>query len=44
SSKASVKICQWSQGNANGEPKMLGNGPSPPLCQYSESDVHINEK
>ncbi|KAF1787524.1 Zinc finger, RING/FYVE/PHD-type [Phytophthora cactorum] len=23
---------------------MLGNGPSPPLCQYSESDVHINEK
>ncbi|KAI9993120.1 hypothetical protein PInf_015184 [Phytophthora infestans] len=43
SSKASVKVCQWSQGNANGEPKMLGNGPSPPLCQYSESDVHINE-
>ncbi|KAG6953764.1 hypothetical protein JG688_00012664, partial [Phytophthora aleatoria] len=43
SSKASVKICQWSQGNANGEPKMLGNGPSPPLCQYSESDVHINK-
>ncbi|KAL3661667.1 hypothetical protein V7S43_013426 [Phytophthora oleae] len=43
SSKATVKICQWSQGNANGEPKMLGNGPSPPLCQYSESDVHINE-
>ncbi|ETI30299.1 hypothetical protein F443_22580, partial [Phytophthora nicotianae P1569] len=38
SSKASVKVCQWSQGNANGEPKMLGNGPSPPLCQYSESD------
>ncbi|KAL3656157.1 hypothetical protein V7S43_012923 [Phytophthora oleae] len=43
SSKASVKVCQWSQGNANGEPKMLGNGPSPPLCQYSESDVHINQ-
>ncbi|KAG3059753.1 hypothetical protein PI124_g23010, partial [Phytophthora idaei] len=43
SSKASVKICQWSQGNANGEPKILGNGPSPPLCQYSESDVHINK-
>ncbi|KAG3128082.1 hypothetical protein PI126_g21553, partial [Phytophthora idaei] len=37
-----VKICQWSQGNANGEPSMLGDGPSPPLCQYSESDVHIN--
>ncbi|KAK1932228.1 putative pectate lyase D [Phytophthora citrophthora] len=44
SSKPTVKICQWSQGNANGEPKVLGNGPSPPLCQYSESDVHINEK
>eukprot|EP00644_Phytophthora_capsici_P012469 jgi/Phyca11/572127/estExt2_Genewise1.C_PHYCAscaffold_460299 len=42
SSKATVKVCQWSQGNANGEPKMLGNGPSPPLCQYSGSDVHIN--
>ncbi|KAL3661654.1 hypothetical protein V7S43_013413 [Phytophthora oleae] len=42
SSKATVKICQWSQGNANGEPSMLGDGPSPPLCQYSESDVHIN--
>ncbi|KAK1932229.1 putative pectate lyase D [Phytophthora citrophthora] len=37
-----VKICQWSEGNADGEPKMLGDGPSPPLCQYSESDVHIN--
>ncbi|KAG1697268.1 hypothetical protein DVH05_016553 [Phytophthora capsici] len=44
SSKASVKVCQWSQGNANGEPKMLGNGPSPPLCQYSASDIHINQK
>ncbi|KAG2775491.1 hypothetical protein PC116_g27249 [Phytophthora cactorum] len=43
SSKATVKVCQWSQGNANGEPKMLGHGPSDPLCQYSESDVHINE-
>ncbi|OWZ01717.1 Pectate lyase, partial [Phytophthora megakarya] len=42
SSKSSVKICQWSQGNADGEPSMLGDGPSPPLCQYSESDVHIN--
>eukprot|EP00644_Phytophthora_capsici_P011946 jgi/Phyca11/15238/fgenesh1_pg.PHYCAscaffold_12_\ len=36
-------VCQWSQGNANGEPKMLGNGPSPPLCQYSTSDIHINQ-
>ncbi|OWZ15217.1 Polysaccharide lyase [Phytophthora megakarya] len=43
SGKATVKVCQWSQGNANGEPKILGNGPSPPLCQYSESDVHINQ-
>uniref|UniRef100_H3G643 Probable pectate lyase F n=1 Tax=Phytophthora ramorum TaxID=164328 RepID=H3G643_PHYRM len=34
-----VKICQWSQGNADGEPSMLGDGPSPPLCQYSESDI-----
>ncbi|EEY62548.1 polysaccharide lyase, putative [Phytophthora infestans T30-4] len=43
SSKPTVKVCQWSQGNANGEPKMLGHGPSNPLCKYSESDVHINE-
>ncbi|GMF43986.1 unnamed protein product [Phytophthora fragariaefolia] len=43
SSSKTVKICQWSQGNADGEPSILGNGPSPPLCQYSESDVHINE-
>ncbi|KAG6580206.1 Pectate lyase [Phytophthora cinnamomi] len=42
SSGDKVKICQWSQGNANGEPSMLGDGPSPPLCQYSESDVHID--
>jgi hypothetical protein len=42
SSGDKVKICQWSQGNADGEPSMLGDGPSPPLCQYSESDVHIN--
>ncbi|KAE8972482.1 hypothetical protein PR002_g26501 [Phytophthora rubi] len=40
--KKKVKICQWSQGNADGEPSMLGDGPSPPLCQYSESDIHIN--
>ncbi|KAG6620769.1 Pectate lyase [Phytophthora cinnamomi] len=40
--KKKVKICQWSQGNADGEPSMLGDGPSPPLCQYSESDVHLN--
>ncbi|KAE8966653.1 hypothetical protein PR002_g28303, partial [Phytophthora rubi] len=38
SGSKAVKICQWSQGNANGEPSILGHGPSPPLCQYSESD------
>jgi glucan-binding YG repeat protein len=43
SSKSTVKVCQWSQGNANGEPKILGNGPSGKLCQFSTSDVHINE-
>ncbi|KAE9275042.1 hypothetical protein PR003_g29443, partial [Phytophthora rubi] len=43
SGSKAVKICQWSQGNANGEPSILGHGPSPPLCQYSESDVHVNE-
>ncbi|EGZ21967.1 pectate lyase [Phytophthora sojae] len=42
SSGDKVKICQWSQGNADGEPSMLGDGPSPPLCQYSESDIHLN--
>ncbi|KAF4040977.1 Pectate lyase [Phytophthora infestans] len=36
-----VKVCQWSQGGA--KPLNLGDGPSPPLCQYSESDVHINQ-
>ncbi|EGZ21983.1 hypothetical protein PHYSODRAFT_491462 [Phytophthora sojae] len=43
SGKKTVKICQWSQGNADGEPSILGHGPSPPLCQYSESDVRVNE-
>ncbi|EEY52957.1 polysaccharide lyase, putative [Phytophthora infestans T30-4] len=42
SSKPTVKVCQWSQGNANGEPKMLGHGPSNPLCKYSESDTVKN--
>ncbi|EEY66569.1 polysaccharide lyase, putative [Phytophthora infestans T30-4] len=41
SSKPTVKVCQWSQGNANGEPKMLGHGPSNPLCKYSESDQTV---
>ncbi|CAI5722669.1 unnamed protein product [Hyaloperonospora brassicae] len=44
SNKKKVKICQWSQGTTAGrEPKMLGDGPSPPLCQYTKSDVHINK-
>ncbi|KAF4028496.1 Pectate lyase [Phytophthora infestans] len=36
-----VKVCQWSQGGSS--PSNLGDGPSGTLCQYSESDVHINE-
>ncbi|EGZ19290.1 pectate lyase [Phytophthora sojae] len=43
SSKATVKVCQWSQGNAKGEPSILGHGPSGTLCKYSTSDVHINQ-
>ncbi|EGZ19282.1 putative lysase [Phytophthora sojae] len=43
SSKAAVKVCQWSQGNPKGEPSILGHGPSGTLCQYSTSDVHINQ-
>ncbi|KAG6615392.1 pectate lyase D [Phytophthora cinnamomi] len=43
SSKASVKVCQWSQGNPKGEPSIIGQGPSGELCQYSASDVHINQ-
>ncbi|KAF4314705.1 hypothetical protein G195_011566 [Phytophthora kernoviae 00238/432] len=41
SSKPKVKVCQWSQGGSS--PKNLGDGPSGTLCQYSESDIHINE-
>ncbi|RLN14896.1 hypothetical protein BBJ28_00024830 [Nothophytophthora sp. Chile5] len=36
-------VCAWSEGNADGEPTELGDGPSDPLCQYSESDIHVNE-
>ncbi|EEY66566.1 polysaccharide lyase, putative [Phytophthora infestans T30-4] len=39
SSKPTVKVCQWSQGNANGEPKMLGHGPSNPLCKNTTASV-----
>ncbi|EGZ22013.1 pectate lyase [Phytophthora sojae] len=40
--KGDVKVCQWSQGSKT--PSNLGDGPSGTLCQYTESDVHINEK
>ncbi|KAL4100159.1 hypothetical protein PRIC1_007954 [Phytophthora ramorum] len=36
-----VKVCQWSQGGST--PSNVGDGPSGTLCQYSESDVHINQ-
>ncbi|EGZ21968.1 hypothetical protein PHYSODRAFT_329854 [Phytophthora sojae] len=36
-----VKVCQWSQGGST--PSNLGDGPSGTLCQYSESDVQINQ-
>jgi hypothetical protein len=34
-------VCAWSEGNEDGEPTELGAGISDPLCQYSESDIHI---
>ncbi|CAH0476118.1 unnamed protein product [Peronospora belbahrii] len=40
--KDDVKVCRWSQGSKN--PAILGNGPSGTLCDYSESDIHINNK
>ncbi|CAI5739704.1 unnamed protein product [Hyaloperonospora brassicae] len=43
STKDKPSICQWWEGNADGEPTKLGNGSTPPLCQYSESDVQINK-
>jgi hypothetical protein len=36
-------VCAWSEGNEDGEPTELGDGIKDPLCQYSESDIHINE-
>ncbi|KAG7377589.1 hypothetical protein PHYPSEUDO_011405 [Phytophthora pseudosyringae] len=35
-------VCAWSQGSEDGEPTELGDGIKDPLCQYSESDVHVN--
>ncbi|EGZ21977.1 hypothetical protein PHYSODRAFT_329860 [Phytophthora sojae] len=37
-----VKVCQWSQGSKT--QSNLGDGPSGTLCQYSKSDIHINEQ
>ena len=42
SSKSNVRVCEWSQGG--GKPSSLGHGPSGKLCQYTTSDVHINER
>ncbi|RLN73459.1 hypothetical protein BBJ28_00007740 [Nothophytophthora sp. Chile5] len=39
----SYVVCAWSEGNEDGEPTELGDGISDPLCQYSESDIHVNE-
>ncbi|KAI9993113.1 hypothetical protein PInf_015171 [Phytophthora infestans] len=39
--KDDVKVCQWSQGGT--KPSNLGDGPSGTLCQYSDSDIHIND-
>ncbi|KAG1698069.1 hypothetical protein DVH05_015552 [Phytophthora capsici] len=39
----SYTVCAWSQGSEDGEPTELGDGIKDPLCQYSESDIHVNE-
>ncbi|KAG7377590.1 hypothetical protein PHYPSEUDO_011406 [Phytophthora pseudosyringae] len=39
----SYAVCAWSQGSEDGEPTELGDGIKDPLCQYSESDIHVNE-
>ncbi|KAG3009353.1 hypothetical protein PC121_g17404 [Phytophthora cactorum] len=36
-------VCAWSEGSEDGEPTELGDGIKDPLCQYSESDIHVNE-
>ncbi|GMF65323.1 unnamed protein product [Phytophthora lilii] len=36
-------VCAWSQGSEDGEPTELGDGIKDPLCQYAESDIHVNE-
>jgi hypothetical protein len=36
-------ICGWSEGTDGDEPTSLGDGIKDPLCQYSDSDIHINE-
>jgi hypothetical protein len=34
-------VCAWSQGSEDGEPEELGAGIKSPLCQYTESDIHV---
>ncbi|CAK4583756.1 unnamed protein product [Aphanomyces euteiches] len=41
SSKKAQEVCTWFTAVTKGEPTKLGNGPSPPLCQYSASDVQV---
>ncbi|ETL24809.1 hypothetical protein L916_21240 [Phytophthora nicotianae] len=36
-------VCAWSEGNEDGEPTELGDGIKDSLCQYLESDIHVNE-
>ncbi|TYZ67624.1 hypothetical protein PybrP1_010002 [[Pythium] brassicae (nom. inval.)] len=38
---ADLDVCGWSQAVTKGEPKKLGHGPSPPLCQYSASSIQF---
>ncbi|KAG2524522.1 hypothetical protein JM18_004454 [Phytophthora kernoviae] len=35
-------VCAWSQATDGDEPTELGDGIKDPLCQYSESDIHVN--
>ncbi|ETP28946.1 hypothetical protein F442_21831, partial [Phytophthora nicotianae P10297] len=36
-------VCAWSEGSEDGEPTELGDGIKDSLCQYLESDIHVNE-
>jgi hypothetical protein len=42
--KAKVEVCGWSLGKTDGsEPGHLGDGPKPPLCNYSPSTIFITK-